>query len=100
MNAQRNEQTVRRGRRRGQLSDSRQSSRRAVFGLRTSHSLTTDPGRIVFAVRSDNDDNDFAARSPDEPFYVVWVACENRSFLPKGCGHHNGADDIRRFGYP
>ena len=48
---------------------------------------------------SDSDDSDFAARSPDELFYVVWVACENRSFLPKGCRHHNGVNDIRRFGY-
>ena len=48
---------------------------------------------------SDSDDSDFAARSPDEPFYVVWVACENRSFLPKGCRHHNGVNDIRRFGH-
>jgi len=49
---------------------------------------------------SNSDDGDFAATSPDEPFYVVWVACENRSFLPKGCRHHNGVDDIRRFGHP
>ena len=48
---------------------------------------------------SDSDDSDFAARSPDEPFYVVRVACENRSFLPKGCRHHNGVNDIRRFGH-
>ena len=56
----------------------------------------------MYALRytSDSDDNDFAARSPDEPFYVVWVACENRSFLPKGCRHHNGVDDIRRLVTP
>ena len=48
---------------------------------------------------SDSDDSDFAARSPDEPFHVAWVACENRSFLPNGCRHHNGVNDIRRFGY-
>ncbi|MCX6627927.1 MAG: hypothetical protein NTW28_09900 [Candidatus Solibacter sp.] len=61
--------------------------------MRTAHSLTAHSGRIVC------DDSDFAARSPDEPFHVAWVACENRSFLPKGCGHHNGVNDIRRFGY-
>ena len=48
---------------------------------------------------SDSDDSDFAAGSPDEPFYVFSVACENRSFLPKGCRHHNGVNDIRRFRY-
>ena len=48
---------------------------------------------------SDSDDSDFAAGSPDEPFYVVRVACENRGFLPKGCRHHNGVNDIRRFGH-
>jgi predicted nuclease of predicted toxin-antitoxin system len=48
---------------------------------------------------SDSDHSDCAARSPDEPFHVAWVACENRSLLPKGCRHHNGVNDIRRFGY-
>jgi hypothetical protein len=66
-----------------------------VLGVRTSHSLTTDRLRYT----SDSDDSDFAARSSDEPFYVVWVACQNRSFLPKGCRHHNGVNDIRRFGH-
>ena len=48
---------------------------------------------------SDSDDGNVAARSPDEPFYVVCVACKNRGFLPKGCRHHNGVNDIRRFGH-
>jgi hypothetical protein len=48
---------------------------------------------------SDSYDSDFSAGSSDEPFHVAWVACENRSFLPKGCRHHNGVNDIRRFGY-
>ena len=54
-------------------------------------------GRLRYT--SDSDDSDFAARSPDEPFHVARVTCENRSFLPKGCRHHNGVNDIRRFGY-
>jgi hypothetical protein len=49
-------------------------------------------------VQSDRDDSECAARSPDEPFYVVWVAGENRSFLAKGRRHHNGVNDIRRSG--
>ena len=48
---------------------------------------------------SDGDDSNFAARSSNEPFYVVQVACQNRSFLPKGCRYHNGVNDIRRFGH-
>jgi len=49
---------------------------------------------------SDSDDSNFAAGSPDEPFYVVWIACENRGFLPKGCCHHHGVNDIRRLVMP
>ncbi|MBI4875300.1 MAG: hypothetical protein HY822_11765 [Acidobacteria bacterium] len=48
---------------------------------------------------SDSHDSDFAARSPDEPFNVVWVAGENRGLSPKGCRHHNGVNDIRSFGH-
>jgi len=48
---------------------------------------------------SDSDDSDFAATSSDEPLYVIWVACENRGFLPKSRRHHNGINDIRRFGH-
>jgi hypothetical protein len=53
---------------------------------------------IAYRVRyiSDSHDSDFAARSPDEPFYVVRVACENRSLVPEGCCHHNGVNHIRR----
>jgi hypothetical protein len=72
--------------------------RLGVFGPRTSHSLTTYPGRIVFAIPSDSDDSDCVARSPDEPFYVVWVARKNRSFLAKGRRHQNGGNHIRRSG--
>jgi len=50
-----------------------------------------------FRYTSDSDDSDCVARSPDEPFYVVRTACENRSFLAKGRRHHNGVNDIRRF---
>ena len=50
-------------------------------------------------VASDSDDSNFPARGPHEPFYVAWIACENRSFLPKGCRHHNGINDIRRLGH-
>jgi hypothetical protein len=46
---------------------------------------------------SDSDDSNCAARGPHEPFYAVWVACENRGCLPEGCRHHNGVNDIRRF---
>src|SRR5205807_833924 len=42
---------------------------------------------------SDSDYSELAARSPNEPFHVAWVACENRSFLPKGCRHHGGVID-------
>ena len=57
---------------------------------------------FVFAIpqiTSDGDDSGFAAGSPDEPFYVVWVACEDSSFLPKGGRHHDRVNDIRRFGH-
>lgn len=52
-----------------------------------------------FRYISDSDDRNFAARSPDEPLYVVWVACENRGSLAKGCRHNNGVNDIRRSGH-
>jgi hypothetical protein len=55
----------------------------------------TDPLRYT----SDGGDHDFASRSPDEPFYVVRVASEDRSFLPKGRRHDDSVNDIRRFGY-
>ena len=48
---------------------------------------------------SDSDHSDFATRSPDEPFHVVWVACENHGFLTKSYRHHNGVNDIRRSGH-
>jgi hypothetical protein len=48
---------------------------------------------------SDSDHSDFATRSPDEPFHVVWVARENYGFLAKSYRHHNGVNDIRRSGY-
>jgi len=77
----------------------RQSSRRAGFRL-ADFAFADDESWTGLRYYSDSDDSDFAPRSPDEPSYVVRVACENRSFLPKGCGHHNGVDDIRRFGHP
>lgn len=46
----------------------------------------------------DSHDSHFAAGSPDKPFNVVRVACENRSLLPKGCRRHYGVNDIRRPG--
>jgi hypothetical protein len=52
-----------------------------------------------FRYTSDSDHSDCVARSPDEPFYVVRIACENRSFLAKGRRHHNGVNDIRRSGH-
>jgi hypothetical protein len=82
-----------------QCPDSRQSTRNASIRCAefafADGAFWTDRRRYT----SDCDDSDFAARSPDEPFHVAWVACENRSFLPKGCRHHNGVNDIRRFGY-
>jgi len=48
---------------------------------------------------SQSDDRDFAARRPDEPAYVVQVACENHSSMPQGCRHYNGVNNIRRLGY-
>jgi hypothetical protein len=63
------------------------------FTLPVSQRAVTDRLRDI----SNSDDRDFAARSPDEPFYVVWVARENRGFLPKGGRHHNSVHDIRRF---
>ena len=53
--------------------------------------------RLLLA--SDSDDSHVAARGPHEPFYVVRIACENRSFPPKGCRHHNGVNDICRPGH-
>jgi hypothetical protein len=47
--------------------------------------------------RDDSDDSNVAASGPHEPFYVVSVTC--RGFLPDGCRHHNGVNDIRRFGH-
>jgi hypothetical protein len=44
---------------------------------------------------SDPRDRDFAPGRSDEPFYVVRVACENRCFLAKSHGHHNGVDNVR-----
>ena len=66
----------------------------SVLSVQASNSLTTSAVRSA----SDSHDIDFAARSRDESFYAVRVACENRSFLPKGGCHHNGVNHIRRFG--
>jgi len=67
-----------------------------VFGVRAS--LLADGVSLEgrFRYISNGDHSDFAARSPDEPFYVVWVACENHGFLAKSYRHHNGVNDIRR----
>jgi hypothetical protein len=73
--------------------------RAPVLCGRTSHSLQRILDGSSFGIHSDSDDSNFAAGSPDKPFYVVWVACENCSFLPEGCRHHNGVHDIRRFGH-
>ena len=60
--------------------------------------LTTYPyGRFRYI--SDSDHSDFAPRSPDEPSYVVWVACENDGSLANSYRHHNGVNDIRRSGH-
>ena len=48
---------------------------------------------------SDGDDGDCVARSPDEPFYVVRVTCENRGLLATSQRHHNGIDNVRRSGH-
>ncbi len=45
---------------------------------------------------SDSDDRDFAAGSPDEPFYISTVAGEDHGSFAKRRGHHNGVDDIHR----
>jgi hypothetical protein len=80
------------------------ASERAIIGgqfsvcerrIRSRRTLTG----MVFAFASDSNDSNFAARSSHEPFYVVWVACENRSVLPKGCRHDNGVNDVRGFGH-
>src|ERR1035438_2886643 len=68
----------------------------SVSGLRIRYDVSWT-GRLRYA--SDSDDSNFTARGPDEPFYVVRIACENRSFLPNGCSHNNGVNDIRRFGH-
>src|ERR1017187_7787380 len=52
-----------------------------------------------FRHTSEGDDCDFGARSPEEPFYVVWVTCENHGFLAKSDRHHNGVNNIRRCRY-
>jgi hypothetical protein len=49
-----------------------------------------------FRSTSDSDDSDVAARSPDEPFYVVCVACEDHGSLAKGRRHNNSINDIGR----
>ena len=68
----------------------------SVSGLRLRYDISwTDRLRYT----SDTDDRNFAARGPHEPFYVVRIACENGSFLPNGCSHNNGVNDIRRFGH-
>ena len=48
----------------------------------------------VFAT-SDGDDSHLTARSSDQSFYVIRVACENHRFVAKGYCHHNGVNDIR-----
>ena len=48
-------------------------------------------------VTSNSDDSDVTAGSPDEPFYVIWIARQNRGFLPNGRGNDHGVDDIRGF---
>ena len=47
---------------------------------------------------SDSDYSDFATGSPDEPFQVARVACENHGFPAKSRRHHNGINRIRRSG--
>jgi hypothetical protein len=47
---------------------------------------------------SDSDDRHDMAGSPNEPFDVVWVACEDRGFLPKGYRYNSGVNDIRCLG--
>jgi hypothetical protein len=68
----------------------------SVCGLRIREALGDVSSMDRFRYASDSDDCDCVARSPDEPFYVVRIACENRSFLAKGRRHHNGVNDIRR----
>jgi hypothetical protein len=47
---------------------------------------------------SESDHSDFATGSPDEPFHVCLVACENHGFLTKSRRHHNRINHIRRSG--
>jgi hypothetical protein len=47
---------------------------------------------------SHSHDCDFAG-SLNEPFHVIWVTGENRGFLVKSDGHHNGVNNVRRSGY-
>src|SRR5436309_3114122 len=44
---------------------------------------------------SEGDYSELTPRSPDKPFYVIRVACENYRFLANGCRHHDGVNDIR-----
>jgi len=53
----------------------------------------------VFRFTSDSHDCDFAPGSPDEPFYVVRVTCQNRGFLTKSHRYHNGVNNVRGSGH-
>ena len=48
---------------------------------------------------SDSHDCDFAPRSPDEPFYVVRITCQNRGLLAKSHRHYNGVNNVRSSGH-
>jgi hypothetical protein len=43
---------------------------------------------------SDSDNSGIPARSPDQPLYIVRVACEDHRFLTNGDYHHDGVNDI------
>jgi hypothetical protein len=53
---------------------------------------------LLFALTSYSDHSDFPPRSRNQPFDIILVACENRTFSSESRGNHYGVDDIRRFG--
>ncbi len=48
---------------------------------------------------SDCHDIDYTSRSPGQPSYVIWVACENCSSISNGCRHHNCVNHICCIGH-
>jgi len=66
------------------------SSRKGVFRVGPRR-----PDLSARRISQNRDDIELAAGNPDEPFYIVWIACENRGLLAKASCHHDSINDIR-----